>query len=81
MSASGVDPMAVDPPPRQVRGLVLALGEYQALAAEAAWSGSRRDGIRALAANPLVGSLPLAEALYGELAAAHREYLPPRLVT
>ena len=81
VSASGVDPMAVDPLPRQVRGLVLALGEYQALAAEAAWSGSRRDGIRALAANPLVGSLPLAEALYGELAAAHREYLPPRLVT
>ena len=81
VSASGVDPMAVDPLPRQVRGLVLALGEYQALSAEAAWSGSRRDGIRALAANPLVVSLPLAEALYGELAAAHREYLPPRLVT
>ena len=32
------------------------LGEYQALAAEAAWSGHRRDAVRALSANPLVRS-------------------------
>ena len=55
------------------------LGEYQALAAEAAWSGSRPDAVRALCANPLVMRLPLAERLYEELAAAHRRYLPERL--
>ena len=43
-------------------------GEYQALAAEAAWSGARRDAVRALAANPLVMQLDLAERLYDELA-------------
>lgn len=80
VSAAGIDPIGVEPLPRDVRGLILALGEYQAVAAEAAWNGSRRDGIRALASNPLVGSLPLAEAIYGEMAAAHREYLPARLV-
>jgi len=80
IGAAGIDPVAVDPLPRQARGLILALGEYQALAAEAAWSGTRRDGIRALASNPLVGSLPLAEDLYREMAAAHRAYLPERLV-
>jgi 6-phospho-beta-glucosidase len=56
------------------------LGEYQALTAEAAWSGTRKDGIRALASHPLVLSLHLAEALYDELAAAHRKYLPERLL-
>lgn len=80
VSASGIEPIPVSSLPRHVRGLILALGEYQALAAEAAWSGSRRDGIRALASHPLVGSLPLAETLFGEMAAAHRSHLPARLV-
>jgi 6-phospho-beta-glucosidase len=35
---------------------------------------------RALAAHPLVRSIDLAEQLYAELAAAHREHLPARLV-
>jgi 6-phospho-beta-glucosidase len=68
------------PLPRQVRGLVEMLAEYQALTAEAAWRGTRRDAIRALAGNPLVLSLPKAEAIYDEMAAAHRDYLPERLV-
>jgi 6-phospho-beta-glucosidase len=80
VSAAGIEPIAVDPLPRQVRGLLLGLGEYQALAAEAAWRGSRRDAVRALASNPLVGSLSLAEGLYGEMATAHRDHLPARLV-
>jgi 6-phospho-beta-glucosidase len=80
VSASGIEPIAVDPLPRQVRGLILALGEYQALTAAAAWTGSRRDGVRALASNPLISSLPLAETLYGEMAAVHRDHLPARLV-
>jgi 6-phospho-beta-glucosidase len=80
VSTAGIEPIPVDALPRTVTGLILALGEYQALAAEAAWSGSRRDGIRALASHPLVGSLPLAETIYAELAHAHRAHLPARLL-
>ena len=66
--------------PRQVVGLVKMLGEYQALAAVAAWSGKRIDAIRALASHPLVFSLYKAEAIYDEMAAAHKQYLPERLL-
>jgi 6-phospho-beta-glucosidase len=80
VSRSGAQPIPQPPLPATVRGLIEALGAYQALAAEAAWSGGRRDAIAALTANPLVGDLALAERLYGELAAAHRAYLPQRLL-
>ncbi len=75
----GIELVPAKPLPRHVRGLVESLGEYQALAAEAAWHGTREDGIRALTANPLVRQLELAEALYDELATAHETYLPDRL--
>ncbi len=74
-----IEPQPAPPLPRHVLGLIEALGEYEFLAAEAAWSGDRRDAIRALAANPLVRTLPRAERLYAELAAAHRAHLPGRL--
>jgi len=77
---NGVRPLAFGGMPRHVVGLVKMLGEYQALTAEAAWSGNRRDAIRALASHPLVFSLPKAEAIYDEMAAAHRHYLPERLL-
>ena len=57
------------------------LGEYQVLTAEAAWSGTRRDAIRALASHPWMLSLHRAERLYDEMAAAHRAHLPERLLT
>lgn len=75
----GIVPLQQGHLPRQVRGLVQTLGEYQALAAEAAWSGTRKDAIRALTTHPLVSSPTKAEALYDEMAAAHRGYLPERL--
>lgn len=77
---NGVVPLAQGHLPRHVAGLVKMLGEYQALAAEAAWSGTRREAIQALASNPLCFSLPAAEALYDEMAAAHKDYLPERLL-
>src|SRR5438477_13194517 len=77
---NGVIPLVQGHMPRHVLGLVQMLGEYQALTAEAAWSGNRVDAIRALASHPLVFSLHKAEALYDEMAAAHRKYLPERLV-
>ena len=75
-NAAGIEPIATPPLPTRVRGLVEMLAEYQRLAAAAAWHGTRADGVRALTANPLVGQIDLAERLYGELAAAHRAYLP-----
>ncbi len=77
---NGVAPLVQGHMPRQVAGLVKMLGEYQALAAEAAWSGSRDDAIRALASHPLVFSLYKAEAIYNEMSAAHMQYLPERLL-
>jgi 6-phospho-beta-glucosidase len=77
----GATPIQVPPLPRQVRGLIEMLGEYQALTAEAAWTGGRREAVAALASHPLVVSLSLAERLYHEMAAAHRAHLPDRLLT
>ncbi|MFL5628404.1 MAG: glycoside hydrolase, partial [Ktedonobacteraceae bacterium] len=76
----GVTPLVQGHLPRHLLGLVQMLGEYQALTAEAAWSGTRISAIRALASHPLVFSLHKAEAIYDEMAAAHRNYLPERLL-
>jgi 6-phospho-beta-glucosidase len=78
--AAGIRPLPMPPLPGHVRGLVEALAEHQQLAADAAWEGDARDGVRALAAHPFVRSLDTAEALYAELAHAHRDHLPDRLV-
>jgi 6-phospho-beta-glucosidase len=78
--ASGIRPLPMPGLPTHLRGLVEALGEYQQAAADAAWSGDARDAVRALTAHPLVRSIDVAEALYAELAAAHRAHLPARLL-
>ena len=77
----GAAPIPQPPLPATVRGLIEALGAYQALAAEAGWAGTRRDAIAALTSHPLVGSLSLAERIYDEMAAAHRAWLPDRLLS
>ena len=77
---NGIKPLVCGHMPRQTLPLLKALGEYQYLAAEAAWSGRRRDAIRALMANPLVLSLHLAEAIYDEMASELRSLLPGRLL-
>ena len=74
-----MQPVAGHRLPPAARALTGALGEYQQLAANAAWDGTRRQAIQALVSNPLVRTLPLAETLYAELAAAHRAWLPERL--
>lgn len=76
----GVTPLTQPALPRQVMGLTQMLAEYQWLTAEAAWGGSRRDAVRALASNPLVLSLSRAESLYDEMSAAHRAHLPSKLL-
>ena len=77
---NGVRPLVQGRLPRHLLGLVQMLAAYQALTAEAAWSGTRLDAIRALASHPLVLSLHKAETLYDEMASAHRDYLPERLL-
>ncbi len=76
----GVAPIVQGHLPRQVTGLVKMLGEYQALAAEAAWSGTRVEAIRALSSNPLVLSRHKAEKIYDEMSAALKDLLPDRLL-
>lgn len=77
---TGFDPVALGGLPPVAAGLVGRLAEYQRLAADAAWDGSRADAVKALLSNPLVRSLEKAEALYAEMSAAHREFLPQRLL-
>jgi 6-phospho-beta-glucosidase len=77
---AGIHPLPMPGLPRQVHGLVSALADHQQLAADAAWRGTAADGVRALAAHPLVRSLEVAERLYADLALAHRDHLPDRLV-
>ena len=77
----GVHPLPMPGLPTHLRGLVESLAEYQQAAADAAWSGTPRDAIRALASHPLVRSVDLAERIYGELVDAHRDQLPERLVS
>ena len=54
-------------------------GRIAGIGVNAMHGGWQRD--IALASHPLVLSLPKAEAIYDELAAAHRRYLPERLLT
>lgn len=76
----GATPLPYGRLPVPVRGITGMLAEYQSLAADAAWDGTRIDAVRALASNPLVMDLRLAETLYDEMSAAHRDLLPDRLV-
>lgn len=80
LNRHGAQPLVCDALPPQVVGITQMLAEYQALAAEAAWNGNRQQAVQALASNPLVLSLTKAEALYNDMAAAHQDYLPERLL-
>lgn len=80
VDGTGAHPVPQQPLPRAVRGITQALAEFQRLAADAAWGGTRADAVRALVAHPFVRSLDLAEALFDELAHANRDFLPERLL-
>jgi 6-phospho-beta-glucosidase len=76
VGAEGPLPQAMGPLPRPVRGLTMAIHEYEWLAAEAAVTGDRRLALQALMAHPLVRSRTVAERILEEGLAAHREHLP-----
>lgn len=80
VDGAGIAPLALGPLPHPVAGLVQSLAEYQMLAGAAAWDGTRRDAIQALLANPLCRDLEKVAPVYDALAAAHRQYLPERLL-
>ena len=80
VDASGARPVPQQPLPHAVRGITQTLAEFQRLAAEAAWGGTRADAVRALTAHPFVRNLHVAEELYDDLAYANRDYLPERLL-
>lgn len=63
LSRMGATPLVQDRLPAAVVGLLHMLAEYQWLAAEAIWHDDPPAMTRALAANPLVLSLPLAQQL------------------
>lgn len=75
----GSTPLAQRPLPHEVMGLLKMLAEYQWLAAESIWHGTRQDAVKALAANPLVLSLSLAETMLDKIIALQHQYIPERL--
>ncbi|MGI9598760.1 MAG: glycoside hydrolase [Acidimicrobiales bacterium] len=79
-SAGGVTPEPMPGLPPHLLGLVESLGYYQQATADAAWSGGHREATQALASHPLVRSIDVAERMYAEMAVAHRQHLPDRLV-
>lgn len=80
VDAKGFHPETQRPLPHSVLGITQQLAEYQVLAAQAGWAGTRQDAVRAMVAHPLVPSLTIAEALYDEMSAAQARWLPPRLL-
>jgi 6-phospho-beta-glucosidase len=80
VDARGIHRVTMPALPASVVALVEELGEFQMLASHAAWTGGVEDGVRALHAHPWVRTREVAEAMYAEMARAHRAYLPDRLV-
>lgn len=76
----GATPMVCGHMPQHVTGLVQQLACYQQATAQAGWSGTRTDAIRALASHPLVPGLDVAESLYDEMAGLLKKHLPRRLL-
>ncbi len=81
LERAGATPLVQEPLPPEVMGLLQMLAAYQWLAAHAIWQGDRKAHEHALAANPLVLSLPLAQTLLDEIIPLQQAYLPDRLVS
>jgi 6-phospho-beta-glucosidase len=72
----GGHPIPQAPLPGEVRELVKHVKAYERLTVQAARSGDRRDALRALSANPLVGPRVDPAPLLDALLDANRAYLP-----
>ncbi len=77
VSLAGIRPVPRQAPmPRLLRGIALAVKEYERLCVEAAVRGSRRKALEALMCHPLIGAADVAVGLLDDLAAANRGYWP-----
>ena len=75
VDTAGPHPVAVDPLPPEMLGLVQAVTAYEVLAIEAARTGDRGSALRALLANPLVRQWDVAVPLLDALLDANRPHL------
>lgn len=67
LTKRGATPLAQPPLPGEVSGLLKMLGDYQWAAAQAIWAEDRPAMVHALAANPLILSLPLARQMLDDV--------------
>jgi 6-phospho-beta-glucosidase len=76
VDGQGAHPMTVGHLPYSIRGLVQHVKAYEELTIEAAVTGDERTALLALTANPLVPSFEAARALWKDIKAENREFLP-----
>ncbi len=79
-NAGSTTPLVQDHLPSECAGLLHMLAEYQWVAADAIWNGTRQDLTRALASNPLVLSLSLADNLLNTIIPLQKAYLPEQFL-
>jgi 6-phospho-beta-glucosidase len=73
---SGAHPVACGSLPPALRALAVAVKAYEELTIQAAVTGDDDTARMALFTHPLVPSWDIATALWNDLKAAHRDYLP-----
>lgn len=73
---SGAHPIVLGKLPTAIRGLTVTIKAYEELTIEAAVTGDENTAKMALLTHPLVPSWDVAVALWNDIKAANREYLP-----
>ncbi len=76
VGGSNIRPLTMGHLPPTIRGLLAAVKAYEELTIQAAVTGDPNTAKLALLAHPLVPSWDVAVALWDDIKAAHREYLP-----
>ena len=76
---AGATPLAQGYLPAEVTGLLHMLAEYQWLAADAIWNGNLKAVEHALAANPLVLSLSIAQNMLADIRSLQQGYWPEQI--
>lgn len=76
IGASGAHPLSVESLPATIRGLTAAVKAYEELTIQAAVTGDEGLAKMALWAHPIVPSWDVAGALWDDIKAAHKPYLP-----
>ena len=76
VGATGAKPLTCGRVPPMIRGLLTAVDAYEELTIQAAVTGDEDLAQLALLSHPLVPSWDVAKALWQDLKAAHRPYLP-----